>query len=193
MARGRPSTAACGPSCRPPARRSPTPPRLGPHAAPAAAPTDAGLYDTVSTATLSQGTLFRAQAAVAAVVAIALLIRPHPAVWAIAALVAASAATAVLLYTYVDAGALGPLPDMYEPTWALPGKRASAVAEIAAALLAGTGLVLSLRTGRGPSAGQIAVSPEPCSRCDPDRDGEPPEPASRGFRRCQPRLGYPWR
>jgi hypothetical protein len=72
-------------------------------------------------------------------------------VWALAALVAGSAATAVLLYTYVDVGALGPLPDMYEPTWALPGERASAVAEIAAALLAGTGLVLSLRTGRGPA------------------------------------------
>ncbi len=112
---------------------------------------DAGLYDTVATATLSQGTLFRAQAVAAAVVAIALLIRPHAAVWAIAAFVAASAATAVLLYTYLDVGALGPLPDMYEPTWALPGKRASAAAETAAALLAGTGLVLSLRTVRGHS------------------------------------------
>jgi hypothetical protein len=114
---------------------------------------DAGLYDTVTTAMLSQGTLFRAQAAAAAVVAVALLVRPHPAVWAIAAFVAASAATAVLLYTYLDVGALGPLPDMYEPTWALPGKRVSAAAETAAALLAGTGMVLSLRTVRDPSVG----------------------------------------
>jgi hypothetical protein len=115
---------------------------------------DAGLYDTVTTAMLSQGTLFRTQAAAAAaVVAVALLVRPHPAVWAIAAFVAASAATAVLLYTYLDVGALGPLPDMYEPTWALPGKRVSAAAETAAALLAGTGLVLSLRTVRDPSVG----------------------------------------
>jgi len=112
---------------------------------------DASLYDAVTTATLSQGTLFRAQATAAAIVAIALLIRPHPAVWAIAALVAASAATAVLLYTYIDLGGLGPVPDMYEPTWALPGKRASAVAETAAALLAGTGLVLSLRAGHDSS------------------------------------------
>jgi hypothetical protein len=57
----------------------------------------------------------------------------------------------VLLYTNLDVGGLGPLPDMYEPTWALPGKSASALAEIAAALLAGTGLVLSLRTLRNPS------------------------------------------
>jgi len=113
---------------------------------------DAGLYDTVATATLSQGTLFRAQATAAAVVAVALLIRPHPAIWAVAALVAASAATAVLLYTSFDVGGLGPLPDMYEPTWALPGKRVSATAEIAAALLAGTGFVVSLRNARDPSA-----------------------------------------
>lgn len=107
---------------------------------------DAGLYDSVTTSTLSQGTLFRAQAAAAVAVAIALLIQPHPAAWAIAVLVAGSAAAAVLLYTYLDVGALGPLPNMYEPTWALAGKRESAAAEITATLLAGTGLVLSLRT-----------------------------------------------
>src|SRR4051812_46521824 len=93
---------------------------------------DAHFYETVATATLSQAALFRAQAAAAILVAIALLIWPRPAVWAIAALVAGSAAAAVLLYTNVDVGTLGPLPDMYEPTWALPGKRVSAVAETAA-------------------------------------------------------------
>jgi hypothetical protein len=106
---------------------------------------DAGLYDTVTTSTLSQGTLFRAQAAAAVAIAVALLIRPRRVVWAMALLVAASAAAAVLLYTYVDVGALGPLPDMYEPTWALPGKRASAAAETAATLLAATVLVGTLR------------------------------------------------
>jgi hypothetical protein len=40
-----------------------------------------------------------------------------------------------LLYTYVDVGSLGPLPNMYEPTWALPGKRASAVSVDAEELL----------------------------------------------------------
>ena len=66
--------------------------------------------------------------------------------WAIAVLVTASAAGAVLLYTYVNVGGLGPLPNMYEPTWALPGKEGSAAAEIAGALLATTGLVLALRS-----------------------------------------------
>jgi hypothetical protein len=107
---------------------------------------DAGLYQTVATGTVSQATLFRLQAAAAIVVAIALLIRPHPAVWVVAALVAGSAATAVLLYTNVDVGQLGPLPDMYEPTWALPGKPLSAAAEIAATVLALAGLAVSLST-----------------------------------------------
>jgi hypothetical protein len=107
---------------------------------------DAALYETVRTSALSQATLFRAQAVAAVVVAIALLIRPRPAVWAIAAVVAGSAAAAVLLYTNVDVGTLGPLPDMYEPTWALPGKLTSAVAEVAGTVLALAGLVLSLAT-----------------------------------------------
>jgi hypothetical protein len=114
---------------------------------------DAGLYDENATAVLSQGTLFRAQAAVAAVVAVALVLRRHLVIWVVAVLVAASAAGAVLLYTYVDVGQLGPLPDMYEPTWALPGKRGSAIAEAAATVFALTGLALALavreRRGRG--------------------------------------------
>ncbi len=116
---------------------------------------DANFYDSVTTSTLSEGWLFRAQATVAVVVAIALLIKPHPVVWGIAAVVAASAAGAVFLYTYVDVGQLGPLPDMYEPTWDLPGKRGSAVAETAAAVLAIAGLVLALRT-RQDAKGAVA-------------------------------------
>jgi hypothetical protein len=93
---------------------------------------DAGLYDIGSGGSITEGSLFRGQASVAVVVAIALLVRPHWLVWVIAVLVAASAAGAVYLYTYVDVGRVGPLPDMYERTWALPGKRASAVAETVA-------------------------------------------------------------
>ena len=65
-----------------------------------------------------------------------------------ALLVAAGAAGAVLLYTYVDVGRLGPLPDMYEPTWSVPGKRLSAAAELAATLSASLGLGLALRARR---------------------------------------------
>ena len=115
---------------------------------------DAGLYDGATAGyVLGQGTLFRIQAFIAAVVAVTLALRPRPWVWALAASVAASAATAVLLYTYVDVGPLGPLPDMYEPTWALPGKAASAVAEAAATVLALVGLgsaLLARGRRRGP-------------------------------------------
>jgi hypothetical protein len=107
---------------------------------------DAHFYDFAAAPTLSEGHLFRAQAVTAVVVAVALLVRPHPVVWAVAVLVAASAVGAVLLYTYVDVGALGPLPDLYEPTWAVPGKLASAVSEGLATLLAITGFLLSVRT-----------------------------------------------
>ena len=105
---------------------------------------DAHFYDSLASSSLSEGTLFRIQAIVAVVVAVALLIRPHPVVWAVAVLVTASAAGAVLLYTYVDVGALGRLPDLYEPTWALPGKLASAVAEGLGTLLAITGFVVAV-------------------------------------------------
>ena len=107
---------------------------------------DAHFYDSLTTSTLSEGTLFRAQAIVAIIVAVALLVRPHPVVWAVAVLVAATAVGAVLLYTYVDVGPLGPLPDLYEPTWVPAGKVTSAIAEGLATLLAITGLVLSVRT-----------------------------------------------
>lgn len=113
---------------------------------------DAHFYDAVTTSTLSEGNLFRAQAVVAVVVGVALLVRPHPVVWAVAVLVTAGAVGAVLLYRYVDVGALGPLPDMYEPTWAAAGKLASAVAEGLGTLLAVIGFVVAVRAR--PRAGR---------------------------------------
>jgi hypothetical protein len=55
---------------------------------------------------------------------------------------------AVVLYTYVNVGPLGPLPNLYENTWSPPGKVPSAVAEGAACLVAIAGLVLALRARR---------------------------------------------
>jgi hypothetical protein len=102
---------------------------------------NASAYDAV-TATLSQGQLFRAEAALAAAVGLLVLVRPRPSSWLAALAVAASALAAVLLYRYVDLGALGPLPNMYENTWQVPGKLQSAYAEGAAVVLAGLGLVV---------------------------------------------------
>jgi hypothetical protein len=101
---------------------------------------NASAYDAVK-ATVTQGQLFRVEAGVAIAVGLLVLIRPRPASWVAALAVAASAFAAVLLYRYVDLGALGPLPDMYESTWQVPGKLLSAYAEGAAVVLAGLGLL----------------------------------------------------
>ena len=105
---------------------------------------DAAFYDMVGTNVVSQGTLFRVEAVVAAATALVLIIWPRPLTWAASLLVAASAFGAVVLSTYVRVGALGPLPNMFEPTWALPGKLASAWAEGIGAVLAWNGLFLSV-------------------------------------------------
>ncbi len=76
----------------------------------------AGSYDTVK-ATVSQGGLFRLEAALAIVAAVVLLVRPNRLTAAIAALVAGGGVVALLLYYFVNVGQLGPIPNMYEPIW----------------------------------------------------------------------------
>src|SRR5437868_10801868 len=61
--------------------------------------------------------LFRIQAAVAGVTAVVILTYARRWSYALAFLVAASAVGALALYYYVDVGAIGPLPNMYEPVW----------------------------------------------------------------------------
>jgi hypothetical protein len=77
--------------------------------------------------------------------------------WLAALAVAASALGAVLLYRYVDVGALGPLPDMYENTWQVPGKLLSAYAEAAAIGLAGLGLLTHRSPGPNRSLQGAAI------------------------------------
>ena len=105
-------------------------------------------YDQFKSSTMSEGTLFRIQGVVAIVVGVLLLIWPGVLTWLLSLLVAGSAVVAVTLYTYVDVGALGPLPDLYEHTWSPPGKVLSAGAELIAAVLSLIGLVLALRRRR---------------------------------------------
>jgi hypothetical protein len=104
---------------------------------------DAADYDAVRTSVLSQATLFRLEGVVAIALAVALLVRPRRLLWAAGVAVLASALAAVLVYTYVDVGQLGPVPDMYEPTWQLPGKLASAWAEGLGLGLALAGLLIA--------------------------------------------------
>jgi hypothetical protein len=125
---------------------------------------DASSYQAVMSSVVSEATLFRAQAAAAVVVAVVLLVRPRLAAWVLAVLVAGAALGAVLLYTYVDVGPLGPIPNLYEPTWQLPGKAASAVAEGIAVVLALAGTAVSLYRRAADRAGAAAAqlsSPRP--------------------------------
>jgi hypothetical protein len=92
-------------------------------------------------ALISQGMLFRVEAALAILAALLVALIQHRAAALYAVLIAGSALGAVLLYRYVDVGTLGPLPDMYEPSW-YPEKTYSAIAE-AAAILAAALLVFS--------------------------------------------------
>ncbi|MEL5958356.1 hypothetical protein AADR41_26950 [Streptomyces sp. CLV115] len=105
---------------------------------------------------ISQGTLFRLEAAVASLAALLVLLlgRRRP-VWAFAFLVSVSALGAVLLYRYVNVGALGPLPNMYEPVW-WPKKTASAIAEAVGTVASLAGFLI---TGPPRSASNRAGTP----------------------------------
>lgn len=87
-------------------------------------------YDAV-TADISQGTLFRIEAGMAALAALLVLVwRRWPAdlfAWS----VATGGLALLLIYRYADIGAWGPFPDMYEPVW-FTEKRVSVVAQAVA-------------------------------------------------------------
>ncbi len=85
--------------------------------------------------TITQGGLFRLESGLAllAIVLVAVIHRRWTAAFAF--LVAFGGVVAVLLYRYVDVGAIGPLPDMYDASW-YAEKTWSAIAEAAAAIAA---------------------------------------------------------
>ncbi|MDP9220592.1 MAG: hypothetical protein M3P23_08640 [Actinomycetota bacterium] len=96
----------------------------------------ASAFQHNKSSTLSEADLFRAEATVAVIAAVALLVRPRRYTAAFAFLVAAGGTVAVVLYRYVDVGAFGPVPNMYDPFWAPAEKTLSAFAEGIAALAA---------------------------------------------------------
>jgi hypothetical protein len=91
---------------------------------------------------ISQGGLFRVEAFMALIAMVLVLLTRHRFGVVVAFLVAAGGLGAVLLYAYVDVGAIGPLPDMYDPIW-YPEKTISAIAEAVAAVGALALLTLS--------------------------------------------------
>lgn len=93
------------------------------------------------------GTLFRIEGVLAVIALLLVLVRPRASSFALAALVALGGVAAVVLYRYVDIGAIGPVPSMYEPIW-FSEKSLSALAEAAAGILA----LVALRIGRGSAS-----------------------------------------
>ncbi len=92
-------------------------------------------YQFNKTSTISEATLFRAEAVVAILAGLAVLIRPNRLTAAIAFLVAGGGLALLVLYRYVDVGKIGPLPDMYDPLWFFK-KTLSALGELGAAVAA---------------------------------------------------------
>ena len=120
---------------------------------------------------ISQADLFRIEAAVASLAALLILLAANRLVWALVFVVSASALAAVMISRYFDIGAIGPIPDMYEPAW-YPEKVLTAVAEAVAVGVAVIGFLVVprlRRTSRGapaPVATQQVEStrPTPASR-----------------------------
>jgi len=106
----------------------------------------AAAYDGIA-GSVSQGTLFLIEAGAASAAALLVLVLAGRAGFALAAVVAASALGAILLYRYVDVGSLGPLPNMYEPVW-FAEKTTAAVAEAIATVAAAGGLIWQQRSAR---------------------------------------------
>jgi len=98
--------------------------------------------------TITGTDIFRAQGVVAAVVAVVLLLTGNRWVWVLAALLGLASFGAVMTYRYVDVGAIGPMPNMYEPVW-YAEKSWSAIGEAialgAALLIAGERVVTARR------------------------------------------------
>jgi hypothetical protein len=92
--------------------------------------------------TITQGDLFYVQGSLAAAVALWVLVTGHRLAWLMVALVGAASFAAVMVYRYVNVGAIGPIPNMYEPTWLpSPDKALSAVAEAVAVVVAAVALL----------------------------------------------------
>ena len=84
-------------------------------------------YDAVGS-TITQGWLFRVEAAAAIAAVLALFTSDHRLAWAFAGTVGLGGLVAVVLYRYVDVPSFSPIPRMYEPIW-YAEKTRSAIAE----------------------------------------------------------------
>jgi hypothetical protein len=101
-------------------------------------------YDHVIGSTgISQGLLFRVEGGVAILLALLVLVSGSRLLHFLAFLVAGSALAAVLGYGYGQVGALGPLPNMHDPTWS--GLKIASTVALAVATLTAAALVVRRR------------------------------------------------
>jgi len=121
-------------------------------------------YDGVKSSVLTQGDLFRAEAALAIIAALALIVRPRRWTALIAFLVSAGGFALVLLYQYVNVGAIGVLPNMYDPVTS-PEKTLSIVCEGVAALAAL--ILIAVLQRRAPHEATAAGTAAPASTSRP--------------------------
>lgn len=103
-------------------------------------------------APINEGILFRAEAVLALLTALALILSARRLSFLAGFVVSASALTLMLVSRYVDLGSFGPFPDLYDPVW-FAEKLWAAFGEAAAGIasLAGILLLLSIRAGLHPS------------------------------------------
>jgi hypothetical protein len=90
-------------------------------------------YRFNATSTLSESLLFRVEAVLAILVALAVVVRRNRLTALLVVLVAGGGLVLLLVYRYVDIGRIGPIPAMYDPEW-FAEKVASALGEAVAAL-----------------------------------------------------------
>jgi hypothetical protein len=91
--------------------------------------------------TVNEGVLFRCEAAVAVLAAVAVIARGRLRSHLAGLMIAGSALAVMLVSRYVDLGPIGPLPNLYDPVW-FPEKVIAAFAEAAATAAALTGTVI---------------------------------------------------
>jgi hypothetical protein len=91
--------------------------------------------------TVNESVLFRCEAAVAVLAAVAVIARGRLRSHLAGLMIAGSALAVMLVSRYVDLGPIGPLPNLYDPVW-FPEKVIAAFAEAAATAAALTGTVI---------------------------------------------------
>jgi hypothetical protein len=127
----------------------------------------ASAFANVKTSTISQADIFRIDASVAIVAALALILRPRRYTVAFAFLLAAAGTAAVIVYRYVNVGTIGPIPNMYDPYWAPFGKALSAIGEAAATVAAAALFAILHRQAQDSPGTRSAAAVTPAAPARP--------------------------